>query len=69
LMVGVGSDRFRVGGLLDVEQFADGDDLAARGAAAALTEASGEQVALGAATLAGEPVPAAGAFVDAAGRV
>jgi len=39
------------------------------GAAAALTEASGEQVALGAATLAGEPVPTAGAFVDAAGRV
>jgi len=53
--------------LLDVEQFAGGDDLAAVGAAAALAEASGEQVALGAAALAGELVPAAGAFVDAAG--
>jgi len=67
-MVGVGSDSFGVGGLLDVEQFADGDDLAAGGAVAALAEASGEQVAVLAAALAGEPLPAAGALVDATGR-
>ncbi len=65
-MVGGGSDSFGVGALLDVEQLGDGDDVAAGGAAASLAEATGEQVALGAATFAGEAVSAAGAFVDAA---
>jgi len=68
LMVGVGSDSFGLDLLLDVEQFVDRDDVAAAGAAASLALASGEQVALGAATLAGEPVTAAGTFIDAAGR-
>ncbi len=66
-MVGVGSDSFGVGLLLDLEQLGDGDDLTAGGAAAAFAEASGEQVAFVAAAFAGEAVPAAGAFVDAAG--
>ena len=66
LMVGGGSDSFGVGWLMDVEQFGDGDDVAAVGAAAALAEASDEQVAPGAAAFAGEAVPAAGAFIDAA---
>ena len=65
-MVGVGADSFGVGLLLDVEQFVHGDDVAAAGTAAAVAEASSEQVALGAAPFTGEPVPAAGAFVDAA---
>ncbi len=66
-MVGVGSDSFGVGWLLDIEQLGDGDDLTAGGAAAAFAEASGEQVAVRAAAFAGEALAAAGAFVDAAG--
>jgi hypothetical protein len=65
-MIGAGSDSVGVGWLLDVEQLVDGDDVAAGGAAAPLAEATGEQVALGAAAFAGEAVSAAGAFVDAA---
>jgi len=67
LMVGVGSDGFGFGLLPDVEKLGDGDDVAAAGAAASFGEAAGEQVAGVAATLAGEPVTATGAFVDAAG--
>ena len=67
LMVGVGADSFGLGLLPDVEELVDGDDVAEAGAAASFVEAAGEQVAGFAAALAGEPVAAAGAFVDAAG--
>ena len=67
LLVVVGSDSFGGGLLLDVEELGDCDDVPAAGAATSLIEAAGEQVALGAAALAGGPVTAAGAFLDAAG--
>jgi len=54
---------------MSTQQFVHGDDVAAGGAAAALAGAVSEQVALGAAAFIGERVPAAGAFVDAAGRL
>ena len=67
LMVGVGSNSFGLGLLPDVQELFDGDDIPAAGAAASVVEAAGEQVAGLAAALAGEPVAAAWAFVDAAG--
>lgn len=68
LMVGVGSDSCGFGSLSDVEEFVDGDDVPAAGAAASVSDSAGEQVAGVAAAFAGEPVAAVGAFVDAAGR-
>ena len=53
LMVVVGSDSFGGGLLLDVEELGDCDDVPAAGAATCLIKAAGEQVALGAAALAG----------------
>ena len=67
LMVGVGSDSFRLGLLRDVEELADGDDVPAARAATSLVEAAGEQIAGLASALAGEPVTAAGTLVDARG--
>ena len=54
-------------GLAGLEQIGDGQDLAAARAASAVADAPGEQVAVGAAAFAGEPVAAAGALVDAGG--
>src|SRR5258706_8364797 len=54
-------------GLADIEQLGDGQDLPAARAGSAVADTPGEQVAAWAAALAGEPVTAAGALVDAGG--